>query len=225
MTPASLDSATSDIRQFLRAHFPTVAYGIQPIGPDVPSPLKEETHLLSPNAVLKRRLEFAAGRHAARVALRTLGRTPMAIGKGDFGQPLWPEGVLGSITHTEHLALALTTTDSNANGIGLDLELVKRFRPDLAEAVLTPSELEKCERQIDLAAYFSAKEATYKAIFPTLGKVVGFQDVELSFTNNGKCFSAAAVSGFSTLFPQGESFLQGRVLATEGMILSVAVFG
>ncbi len=225
MTPVAMQNAISDIRQFLRTRFPKIAYGIQPIGPDVPALFPEEAQILSPNAVIKRRLEFAAGRHAARVALRSLGQPKVALGKSDNGQPLWPNGTVGSITHTEDLAIAVATVATDQTGIGVDLELIQRFRPDLAEAVLTANELSCVQEQSDLAAIFSAKEATYKAIFTTLGKVIGFQDVELSVGDQGRCFSATAVTDFSPEFPVGEAFLNGRILSTNGMILSVALFG
>lgn len=225
MTTIDLECGISDIRHFLRANYPQLACAIQPINPDVPEPFPEEARLLSPNAVSKRRLEFAAGRHAARKALKLIGQSNCPISKGQYGQPMFPDGLIGSITHTESLAVAIVGTANNQRGIGVDLELVQRFKPDLSDAVLTPIELRHVNDENQLAAHFSAKEAAYKAIFTTLGKVIGFQDVELSFDDRGKAFSAKAITGFSSMFPIGKDFLNGRVLTTQGMILSVALFG
>ena len=225
MNAVDLERAVPEIREFLRFNFPQVSYGIHPIGLNIPEPHSDEAQLLSPNAVPKRRLQFAAGRHAARDALKTLGQPPTSLGKGKNGQPLWPKSIVGSITHTEDLAIALASTDKLFTGIGVDLEPIQRFRPDIAEAVLTTEELCRVEEQNELAAHFSAKEATYKAIFGTLGKVIGFQDVELEFDSEMKRFSAKAVTEFSPLFPKEQDFLNGRVLSTNGMILAVALFG
>lgn len=224
MTPDDLENGVSDIRQFLRSNYPQVAFGMQPVHSDVPQPHPDEARVLSPNAVAKRRLEFAAGRHAARIALRALGQPNCVISKGKNGQPQFPDKSVGSITHTESLAISVATSRENCRGIGIDLELIQRFKPDFAKAVLTSDELLRVKDETELAAHFSAKEATYKAIFATLGKVIGFQDVELSFHEDGACFTAKPVTEFSTLFPNGKEFLKGRVLRTSGMILSVALF-
>jgi 4'-phosphopantetheinyl transferase EntD len=50
-------------------------------------------------AVDKRRLEYITTRHLARTALTRLGFPPVAIGTGGNREPLWPAGVVGSMTH------------------------------------------------------------------------------------------------------------------------------
>src|ERR1700757_4626476 len=50
-------------------------------------------------AVTKRRLEFAAGRRCARLALARLGATPGPILPGEDRTPRWPSALVGSITH------------------------------------------------------------------------------------------------------------------------------
>jgi 4'-phosphopantetheinyl transferase EntD len=50
-------------------------------------------------AVEKRRREFQTVRHCARRALDELGLPPAAIPPGGHREPLWPPGVVGSLTH------------------------------------------------------------------------------------------------------------------------------
>jgi 4'-phosphopantetheinyl transferase EntD len=50
-------------------------------------------------AVEKRRREFITGRACARGALAQLGMDPVAIPSGERGEPCWPAGIVGSITH------------------------------------------------------------------------------------------------------------------------------
>lgn len=50
-------------------------------------------------AVDKRRLEYTTTRHLARIALGRLGLPPVAIGTGGNREPLWPAGIVGSMTH------------------------------------------------------------------------------------------------------------------------------
>src|SRR5258708_8108427 len=52
-------------------------------------------------AVPKRRREFTAGRNCARRALAQLGYPDFALLAGSHGQPLWPPGIAGSITHCD----------------------------------------------------------------------------------------------------------------------------
>ena len=46
-----------------------------------------------------RRQEFTAARTCARQALRELGLPETAILRGEHREPLWPPGIVGSITH------------------------------------------------------------------------------------------------------------------------------
>jgi hypothetical protein len=50
-------------------------------------------------AVDKRRREFQTVRHCARRALRELGVPPAAVLPGERREPVWPPGVVGSLTH------------------------------------------------------------------------------------------------------------------------------
>ena len=62
--------------------------------------LPEEEPLIA-RAVAKRRNEFVTVRYCARQALGELGVPPVPILKGDKGEPCWPDGVVGSLTHCE----------------------------------------------------------------------------------------------------------------------------
>ncbi|WP_374216235.1 4'-phosphopantetheinyl transferase, partial [Frankia sp. R82] len=52
-------------------------------------------------AVPSRRAEFVTGRACARLALARLGVAPRPILRGPRGEPTWPRGIVGSITHCE----------------------------------------------------------------------------------------------------------------------------
>jgi 4'-phosphopantetheinyl transferase EntD len=60
-----------------------------------------EEDALVVRACAKRREEFSAGRCAGRAALACLGVPPVAILQGRRGEPLWPSGFVGSITHCD----------------------------------------------------------------------------------------------------------------------------
>lgn len=131
-------------------------------------------------AVPKRRAEFLAGRVIAHKALRELGAKAGAIGRGAFGEPLWPHGIRGAITHSKgHVAVWVTTENWHP---GLDAEHMPAASAIAAirSGVLTESERARTLSLRDHVAVFSAKEALFKALFPLVGKRFGFGAAELS---------------------------------------------
>lgn len=62
------------------------------------SALLEAERALVARAVPKRRDEYAAGRNCARAALARLGVHDFALLAGSAREPIWPEGVIGSMT-------------------------------------------------------------------------------------------------------------------------------
>ncbi|WP_445444601.1 4'-phosphopantetheinyl transferase family protein [Clavibacter sp. km3a] len=71
-------------------------------------------------ALPARRAEFTTGRVLARRALDALGIRPASIPAARSGAPVWPPGVVGSITHCVGLrACAVGRRDEHA-GIGID---------------------------------------------------------------------------------------------------------
>ena len=63
------------------------------------APLFPEEEEIVARAVESRRLAFATARMCARRALGELGLPPAAIAHGERGEPVWPDGVAGTITH------------------------------------------------------------------------------------------------------------------------------
>lgn len=138
-------------------------------------------------AVPKRQLEYRAGRYCAEKAIEQLGfPLPQApVGRRPAGDPDWPEGMAGSITHTGGFASAAVAPASRARSLGIDTEQVARFdsparigghviRPD--EALLGGPGLEP---RLRLALVFSAKEAIFKCLYPLVGRHFGFEDARI----------------------------------------------
>src|SRR5207249_3754140 len=86
-------------------------------------------------------VSFALGRAAARDALVDLGLVELGIGRGGGGEPVWPEGIAGAITHSGDLAIAVVGHDTDFAGLGIDVE---QQSPGLsaraARLVCTPTE-------------------------------------------------------------------------------------
>jgi 4'-phosphopantetheinyl transferase EntD len=134
----------------------------------------------------QRRNAFRAGRCVARQALAQLGCAPAAILAHPQKDPIWPPGFVGSITHSERIALAIAATEDLIQAVGVDLEQEVRLEPRLVPTVCRPDESSQepmfAALGIDHAKLtFVAKEAVYKAIFPRQRAVLAFHCLRLRF--------------------------------------------
>jgi enterobactin synthetase component D len=89
-----------------------------------------------------RQAEFLHGRLAARAGLAALDRGKEPVGIGTHREPVWPDGVVGSISHTRSLAAAAVARRERCAGVGIDLqELVSdAFASTLLRQALNPHE-------------------------------------------------------------------------------------
>lgn len=141
-----------------------------------------DSQFLSPHAVPSRRRSFHAGRHAAHEALDRLGVTTETIPVGAAGEPRWPEGVVGSITHAGRWAGAAVAKTDRYWALGLDMETDRPFS-GLNDQIATAREqtwLRDREPRTAISL-FAAKETVFKALFPTVGRYFGFDAVEFEF--------------------------------------------
>lgn len=132
------------------------------------SPHPAELKVLSGREAPERRDSFALGRIAARLALKRLLPEPPPILSGDDGAPCWPDGIVGSISHSGEWGVAAVDRASRSLSLGIDLEhLQGQVDLEIATLVADAEEL----RWIDanprrLLALFSAKESVFKALYP-----------------------------------------------------------
>lgn len=146
--------------------------------------------LVLPGAAAKRQQQFAAGRLAARQAIEASGHAPAFPARGDDRQPLWPEGLVGSISHTDRYALAAAAGSDSIPSVGIDIEALREMGTGLRQKLLTENEtsrLEQAGRYDDahVLQLFSYKECVYKAVYPLFGRYIGFGEVEISATDDG----------------------------------------
>jgi 4'-phosphopantetheinyl transferase EntD len=133
------------------------------------------------NAGHRRRNEFITGRRCARLALNALGTPQIAMPADANGLPRWPEGTLGSISHTRGLCCAVAGFNHQLRGLGLDVEKTTRLSPAAIRHIVHPSELDYTKsEQVRSSLLFSAKEAFYKMQFPHWRAQPNFKDIALS---------------------------------------------
>jgi 4'-phosphopantetheinyl transferase EntD len=154
-----------------------------------PLALHPEEEIFVAGAAAKRRRDFVLGRACARAALAGLGHGGAVIGMGEGGAPLWPVGIVGSITHTSGYAAALAGDARLFSGIGVDAERVGGVTEDLWPRLFDAAErdrlmgLDDAGRAILATVIFSAKEACYKAW--ALKGALGFRDIRIAPDEGG----------------------------------------
>src|ERR1700726_1149506 len=156
-------------------------------------------------ATQKRQREFLAGRWCAEQALQRLGAGSTHVAMAADRAPIWPDGVVGSITHTGNFAAAAVAWAADIAGVGIDSEEIidPAAARDIADICMVDEAMlfepahgrSFCEF---CTLVFSAKEAVFKCLFPLTRKFLEFSDVRItSFDWNREHFAWTAVGGHS----------------------------
>lgn len=147
----------------------------------------EEWALLSEKSVFKRKQEFAMGRIAAHTAMQKIGITPSPVLRGEHDEPLWPQGLIGTISHSYNWAVSAVAKQKDCFALGIDIEYIdQNVAAQLADHISTPEE-KNWLNEISLLRYlrfyllFSAKESIFKALYPLYHTFLEFQDATLSW--------------------------------------------
>jgi 4'-phosphopantetheinyl transferase EntD len=194
------------------------------------APLPEEEPLIA-KSVAKRRNEFITVRYCARQALVDLGLQPVPILKGEKGEPCWPDGVVGSLTHCEGFRGAAVGLVDQVRSVGIDAEPHDVLPTGVLDAISLPAErTEIGELPTGMhwdRILFCAKEATYKAWFPLTRRWLGFEDAHITF---GVDSSGQAGSFTSEILIDPEAVsgppltsLSGRWAVRSGIALTAIV--
>jgi 4'-phosphopantetheinyl transferase EntD len=186
----------------------------------------EEEHFVR-RAVAKRRHEFLSVRACARTALARLGVTAGPLIPGRGGAPVWPVGVVGSMSHCAGYRAAAVAHESAYASVGIDAEPDEPLPPGVLGMVALPRERAWCcprdARPVCLdRLLFSAKEAVYKAWYPLTGRVLEFTDVEVTVDEKAGRFHAhVAVEIADTT--RGPTSFDGRWLVARGLVVTTVV--
>jgi 4'-phosphopantetheinyl transferase EntD len=179
------------------------------------------------HAVEKRRREFTTARVCARRALARLDLPPAPVLAGTRGEPRWPEGVVGSITHCEGYRACALARAAEVVTIGIDAEPNRALPDGVLTAIAGADELAGlADLTHALPAVhwdrllFSAKEAVYKAWFPLAGRWLGFEDATLSIDPHEGTFSARLLVPGPSLAHGSLTSLSGRWLVRDELVLT-----
>lgn len=178
-------------------------------------------------AVAKRRAEYLASRLCVREALRPFGFANFVLANDADRAPIWPTGIVGSLSHTRACVSLLLAKSSSGKLLGVDCEEI--MRPETAagmrdmiinaneEAVLACSGLPFATA---LTAAFSLKESLYKALFPVFRQFMHFNEAEIvACEANLASVTLRLTRALSTEFAVGRLFT-GRVTLQEKQLTS-----
>lgn len=143
-------------------------------------------------AIEKRKAEYIAGRYCAHQSLTQLsGHSPVAIDNTEDRSPVWPEGYVGSITHSKGFASAVVAKQKDIRSIGIDSEkfISEKTANNIQTHILTETETfadNVCVSD-DFITYltivFSAKESLFKSLHPLTKQFFDFRDARLQFNS------------------------------------------
>jgi len=170
-------------------------------------------------AVASRRREYTTARACAHAALSRLGLPPDPIPPGPAGEPQWPAGVVGGITHCEGYRAAAVARRRDVGALAIDAEPNRPLPAGVLAAITAGEERARLRRHRKEATdvcwdrlLFSAKEAVFKLWFPLTGDKLGFEDASVEFD--------LATGTFRGCLRSGRPALKGRWVAGEGLIVT-----
>jgi 4'-phosphopantetheinyl transferase EntD len=184
-------------------------------------------------AVLSRRQQFTAGRCLARQAWQRLGQGPVALINDEQRVPIWPSGIVGTITHTHTWCAAAVARRSLVAGLGADVESATPLDVDLWERICRPEERAFLSASSDDRAgllakgLFSIKESIYKALYPSVRLFLDFQGMHVTLVpsarEEGRFGWRATLQVAWGPLERGRSFGPGQLQLDSDLISSAIV--
>jgi 4'-phosphopantetheinyl transferase EntD len=177
----------------------------------------EEAAVLT-RAVDKRRREFTTSRACARKALGQLGLPPAPIVPGERGAPIWPAGIVGSMTHCDGYRAAAVASQDKVLTIGIDAEPNAPLPEGVFDIIASGPEKAMLRELPPGPSWdrllFSAKESVYKAWYPLARIFLDFDQAQITFDPAGRTFAARV------LVPGPVQRFAGRWSAERGLVLT-----
>ncbi|MGQ5260467.1 4'-phosphopantetheinyl transferase family protein [Micromonospora sp. ZYX-F-536] len=191
--------------------------------------LAAEQACLGDRAVQTRRRDFTAGRVCARRAMAGLGLPPAAVPAAADRAPVWPAGIVGTITHTTGYCAAAAARSTDVRSVGMDAEQHREVNEGVRRLVLLPEEEESCARLPGDISWpvvlFSAKETVYKVWYPVVGSWLDFHDARLELDPDAGTFTAriAPVRLDAAAVADPPATVTGRFVVADGLVRTAAV--
>lgn len=168
----------------------------------------EEQSILEQSLSETNRIKFRLGRVAAKLALAKIGVKSGVLRDKD-GAPIWPQDVVGSISHCKEFGVACVGKSAEFLTVGIDIEDTSRsFKYPITSRIATQSEQLWCKSNSryetgKAISLFAAKEALYKALAPLVKRYFGFHAAELLWLPESSSFQVTLLESLSPEFHAG----------------------
>jgi 4'-phosphopantetheinyl transferase EntD len=166
---------------------------------------------------------FKLGRIAARRCLQEFGAQPSPILAGPKGEPLFPQGFVGSISHTKEIGAAVVGRAAEYMGLGLDIEeLGRKVDRRVIDRIGTAQEKRWVKEEPERRGLmvFCAKESIFKALYPLHKQYMKFLDVATHWNEDDGVFVSTLLTDFGAPWDAGATVM---TLCGESNGLLVAV--
>ncbi|MEU6883128.1 4'-phosphopantetheinyl transferase superfamily protein [Streptomyces sp. NPDC046712] len=197
---------------------------------DAVTPYPEEEAVVA-RSVAERRDSFHTVRRCARLALAELGLPAAPILPGPKGEPRWPAGLVGSMTHCTGYRGAVLAHATALAGLGIDAEPHKPLPQGVLETVALPAERDRLARLGSAhpgihwdRLLFSAKESVYKVWFPLTREWLDFDEADITLLPDGRFMARLLVPG-PVVAGRRVPVLAGRWLVGGGLGLTAIALG
>lgn len=164
-----------------------------------------------------RRAEFLAGRLLAGIALMRLGigpKTARNIAVDPMRAPVWPEGICGALSH-DGVRVACLVARSRDIIAGVDIAALglnaEEYDAIWSIALTTQDRakietLPRDERRPALIRVFSAKETLFKALYPLVRDIFGFESAEIARMDSHDFLVLRLTQDLTGSIPAGSDF-------------------
>lgn len=194
-----------------------------------PTMLTPDEYAAVSGAIARRQREFAAGRLAARHAMRRLGRPGVPLLADPDRSPRWPQDLVGSISHSQTTCIAIVALREHCQSVGVDVEPDRDLPRDLWDLICRPDELQRVAELPEavrarwVTRVFCAKEAYYKWVYPQIRSLLDFQDVaiEMAPTLDDTRFVARPFR--QDALKRTPFGLAGTITTTQDMVVSLMI--
>jgi enterobactin synthetase component D len=172
-----------------------------------------------------KRKQHVASRLCATRVLLEAGAADTVVDRGDDRCPVWPQGFVGSLTHTRTFVAAAAAAAKRVRSLGLDSEQIVYDDESSAITQVCCSHQElrtlavwPMHPRCAVTLLFSAKEALFKCINPVVLEFFDFVDAEVACIDaRRRTISIRLCRPLGTDFAAGQTF-EGRYAFAFGHV-------
>jgi 4'-phosphopantetheinyl transferase EntD len=137
---------------------------------------------------------------------------------------LWPDGVIGSISHSDDFCAVAVASTQSISDLGIDVETLEALNPEVEDVVLTEAELHATESMEGWVRklIFSIKESNYKCCYHMVKAFIDFKQCEVVLDMDRQAYQSRIICN-NHLGKELRISVQGRWMLESGHIFTSAI--